>query len=435
MDADTRDIIETGLSAVSTGEIIPFVSKYAAKKLALKDEVINRDKVKNNRAVETEERKLHKKVSRNLLVSLRNEMATVACPVTGIVSVLHIPTIPGKALIWESPLSSLGNARGIAQEGYDYLNKLDTQILAGIFIVLASEYELIRTIPSATGAENNAILRTASKEKIIQGILLIECFIHSSNRTYLPILSLIYDSVLKESGVESRLTEWMRLVEEAIEKPDLSLYDENALLNKPMKSIAELKKEHSASWKEEKRKNSLKDPLFKERAQFRKDMKEAKVLVKAISSEGSKKLISFLNQLFTEESYLTVDKALLGQVVTKLEGIEGSSAVRLIQILNTDRDNLRKEISIDDLDDPLMVIVAEGQRPGSEKETLEVEPLAEGEHNPEPEAIAGEFDMVPASIVNVSSGMVPAADFSTEPTMPEGLSFVEKVLWKKRNAK
>jgi len=402
------------------------LSKYAAKKLALVEEVKNAFKIKSNKAVATEESKKHKKVSRNLLLAMRNEQMTVVCEETGIVAVLNIPVIKDKVLTWESPLASLPNARGIVQEGYDYLNSLDTQIISGLFITLAREYDLIRTMVDQSGAVTNAILRTASKEKLIQACLLVESYIHSLNHVYQPKLSLVYDAELKDNGCEPRLTEWMRLVNEAIERPDLSEYDENALLDKPMRSIADLKKEHSARVKEEKRVSSLKDKNFKERAAFRKDIKEAKTLISNMKDSISQKMVSFMKQLFTEESFLTVDKALLGQLSVKLETVEHASAKRLIEIIAIDRTNLRKETMIDDLDDPLMAAV----------DKIEKDIAAERAEGSQEQEYVDAMDY--ADSIEEQEGEAEEQEHSTQQQytiadMPVGLTFAERVRWKNKH--
>lgn len=418
-----KEIMEDTANAIIDTAPNINVSKYAAKKLARIEQVKNSKKVREAAAVSSNPEKVHKKVSRNLLLAARNEQCTVVCPETGIVSILMIPAIRGKVFEHGSPLSSIANARGVVQEGYAYLDSLDTQIVAGLLLTLASDYDLFRYIPSATGAENNAILRTASKEKLIQACLLIESYVNSCNFHFLPKLSLIYDEVLKEAGVEARFTEWMRLVNEALEEPDTIPYDENALLDKPMRGIRELKQEYSKLNKEQKRVSSLKDRNFKIRAQFRKDMKEAKQLAKQLKDTASTKLVLFLSSLFNEETYLTVAKSLLDKVAEKLSDIETVTAARIIQILATDYDALRKENSIDDLDDPLMV-------PADHKE-VEVYVRDDLDLNEEDSADSQDASMVAEETLIMETIMIEAVQ--QKPVMPEGLSFVEKMLWKKRN--
>lgn len=429
----------------------PLISKYAAKqqnknrKLSVEEESANSRKIKKNKYVNTADRSVHKKVSRNLLLTLRNEKMTVVCDKTGVVSIMHIPSIPGKAMVWRSPLAMVPNARSIVQEGYEYLNLLDTQIIAGLFITLSTEYDLIRTTVDQSGAATNSILRTASKEKLIQACLMVECYIHSLNHIYQPKLSLVYDEDLRNRGAEPRLTEWMRLVDAAIQNPDVTEYDENALLEKPMRSIADLKKEHTAAQKELKRTSSLKDKLFKERAAFRKDMKEARMLVSNMKDTVSQKMISFMKQLFQENSYLTVDTFVLGQLITKLQTVEHASAKGLITILETDRSKLRAEVMLDDLDD-ILIPTSLGERSEARHAHSPIaasdEANSEEEHsivtddndsNETLEPFTGEFKPIHTTTEQAFIAVHGAAGPLASLQMPEGLSFVEKMLWKKKN--
>lgn len=461
-------------------------SKYQQKKqrqLEKIERAKNRDSIRSYKAVNEGDIEKHNKVSKRLYISKNSSEVTVVCEKTGIVSMMLIPGVQGRVLETVSVFASLSNARGLVQEGSDYLGQLDTQIVAGLFLTLAAEYELVKYIPSATGAENNAILRTVGKDKLISGCLLIERYIHSCNHNFLPKLSLIYEGELKETGCEGRFTEWMKLVNEAIIEPDLTEYDENALLNKPMRSIKDLQREHSKEQKEAKRVASLKDKNYKERAQFRKDMKEAKSLVKSIAGEGTKKLVSFLHSLFHEDTYLSIDTLLLGQVIAKLEPINTVSSKRLIEILETDRSNLRKEISIDDLDDPLFEAVEEQPKAmdaslyvvqqyeqQNKENTSDTYADAEDNADDEYEPTDSDLDAVDAEVERVKEEIetemrteahftrlalreaIKAQHDAIEETsvqvradeivspfagldMPPGLSLIEKIKWKREHAK
>src|ERR1044071_4804123 len=170
-----------------------------------------------------------RRVSKRMLMSGRAKKMTLVCPVTGIVSLLDIPVIPGCFLPYEHPLSSLGNARQIVKKGPDYLKMLDTRTLAGMLIVLADAYDIFRFSPSSSGAEKNSILRTAGKEAIIDALIMIETQVHSRNKEYIPVLSLLPDTIHQgNSGANIRLHNWMVLLTESLRKPDTSVYDENA---------------------------------------------------------------------------------------------------------------------------------------------------------------------------------------------------------------
>jgi len=125
------------------------------------------------------------RVSRRLQIAKHNEKITVNCEISGITCLMDIPAIPGYSLIWTSPISSVANCRGMVSLGLSYLRKLDTQILAGMLVVIADDYSLFTYQPSDSGAQKNAIIRTAGKDAIINALLLIEDFVHSNNVMYL----------------------------------------------------------------------------------------------------------------------------------------------------------------------------------------------------------------------------------------------------------
>jgi hypothetical protein len=210
-----------------------------------------------------------------------------------------------------------------------------------------------------------------------------------------------------------------------------------------MRSVADLKREHAAKERQSGKKSNLKDVNFKARAQFRKDMKEAKGLVKSLKDapNASFKLVSFLGSLFAEETYLTVEASLLDKVAEKLESVDTASAKRLIEILNVDREALRLEIRIDDMDDPLMATVSNLSGEASisastaSSETEDTEEYQDAldhvdgieEQVEEMQPYEGEFSPLQSYDEQES------AHQEHKKTMPEGLSFSERIKWKKEN--
>jgi len=166
------------------------------------------------------------RVSKNLHIVKSHKQLSVACAQTGIISLLDIPAIPGFSLVYDSPFADVSNCRGIVQRGKDYLYCLEPQILAGIFITLASEYELFRAQEQNNGAANNAILRAAGKEVLIEALLLIENWIHSRNSVYIPKLSLILTKEESQHSIQNRMANWLKLAAEATVKPDMIVYDD-----------------------------------------------------------------------------------------------------------------------------------------------------------------------------------------------------------------
>lgn len=311
------------------------------------------------------------KVSRRVLIARQSENITVVCDATGVVSMMDIPLIPDHVLIWTSPLASLPNCRGLIQQGFSYLERLDTQVLAGILITVADSYSLLKYAPSDTGAQKNAILRTAGKLTLINCLLLIEEYINSHNRCFLPSLSLLFDTQVEQNGIEVKLTEWMKLIASILlrsQYPTLSddssvedefyseapkkqitpeyIRDRRAAKNKAAKAAK------SADW-------ALTNKKWAEQREYKADIKTAKDLIKTLANEVSlsPKLSSLLKSVFTEDSLITMDSSMRALLSAKMAMFEPATdtSKALVTILEKPYSLLRSEyssLSLDDLGEP-----------------------------------------------------------------------------------
>lgn len=350
-----------------------------------------------------------RRVSKRLLLATRAKKLTVVCPISGIVSLLEIPAIPQFAAEYEHPLSSVANCRGLAQRGKDYLIQLDTQTLAGILIVLASAYDLFRFQESDSGAQRNALIRTAGKDTIIDAILIVENQVHNRNTQFLPKLSLVRDIVLDvhNRNIDVRLHNYLSLLTEAIRKPDTERYDENA---KP-KRIGRPLYIRDVEAKERKLSFLARQEISKAKKELADDAKTAKTLAANIVKDGLLRsgLKTFIAQLVSDNGMglVMADPMLIDMLLSqKLKPILGKSddVKKLIKILEKDRSILRKDVAEED--DPLP-----GQEEAIEDDTLpSIEEQAEQQLEVEEEA-------------HVQNMM---------PEPPAGLSFIERTLWKKK---
>lgn len=361
-----------------------------------------------------------RRVSKRMLMSARVKKVTLVCPITGIISLLDMPSVPGCYLPYEHPISTLENARAIAQKGPSYLSILDTRTLAGILIVLADSYELFRFLPADTGAEKNAILRTAGKETIIDAIIFIEKQVNSRTKHYCPTLSLLPDAICHKSdrNADIRLHNYLSLLTESFRKQDTTEYDPNKApkkVGRPVFIRDVLKAEKKLSYLARLEQSAAKKQLLA-------DAKEAKKLASNIVALGllKEKFKPFISQLLMEDGMglVKADKSLIEMlIVQKLEYIshESKDVVRLIEILRKDRKILSVELmELDELDDP---------KPGQEDsissvvtETVAEEENAEEIEEEEEEAIAGE------AIATVA-----------DPIPPADLSPLQRILWLKKH--
>lgn len=423
------------------------------------------EQVEESEAVQTA-KKIHKqsakaiafdaqkaRVSRRLLLAMRSKQLTVVCPTTGIVSLLDVPAIPypannpqlAKALVWSSPFADLANCRGIAQQGISYLRKLDTQVLAGVLIVLADAYSLFIFQPFDSGAQKNAILRTAGKDYLIDAIIMIENQIHSGNCRFLPTLSLRFDSNLEQFGLEVRMQAYLKQLADAIAKPDKEAWDEKKIL--PMYPI---RPTYTKDIKSGQQKVSFlaRQEQARAKKEFAEDKKAGKIAISQLCKQATvtDKLKSLLNSLMSDEGMLLIPSIFIDKVIEKLEFsyLDNANAKQLVAILKKDRRALKLDLS------ELEASIEEAL------ESEEDEPAPGQEAAIEEDEAEGPALALSSTDSNESSNIEELEDFiqanpseASEATMcfierkaeeqgtgelvaPEGLTAWEKILWKKK---
>lgn len=265
------------------------------------------------------------------ITSDANTMAAV-CDITGAVVAITFPRIPHKVFSYISPLSIVSNCRGLAQEGKDYLRKLDTQTLAAIFITLAEDYDLLRSQPSDSGAQKNAILRTIAKDILINGILMIEDFVNSSNAQFIPKLSVIFSEEVMQNGVQNRFEQWLIVCMEAIRKPDLRSYEEATKQRKPRNTQAvSYAKKQTLTFNKE----------------FRQWQRDAKTLIHSmrVKQQISIKLHDYLIAVVSGTNLQNADTTMVDLLCNKLHQLNLHDATTLAHKIT------RYKLELDDMTD------------------------------------------------------------------------------------
>lgn len=290
-------------------------SHYAERAAATQDTILSRPAPSIHRGTK---QKFSKKIQ---LTNNADTMAAV-CDVTGSVVAVTFPHIPGRVFSYISPLSILSNCRGIAQEGRNYMRKLDTQTLAAILITLSDDYDLFRYQPSDSGAQKNAILRTVAKDILIDAILMIEDFVNSTNCFFLPKLSLIFDQQVEQNGIQVRFQSWTALCMEAIQKPDLRTEEEIGGYKKPVntQTTRYAKKEQVAFNKE-----------------FREWKRDSKLLITSMFAKQqiSSKLRDFLLTIVSNDNLAMADTAMVDLICSKLHQLNLMDASMLANKITT----------------------------------------------------------------------------------------------------
>lgn len=277
-------------------------------------DVIN-DRISKRPASLVQYNSTKQKFSKRINLANSNAHVAAVCDYTGAVVAITFPAIPGKVFSYCSPLADLRNCRGLAQEGKDYLRKLDTQTLAAILITLADDYSLFRYQPSDSGAQKNAILRTVSKDILIDGILFIEEFINSNNCLWIPKLSLILTAEVQQGGIQIRMSEWLKVSIEAVYKPDEETYEEAVSKGSKESKQYAYKPVTNAATKR------AAIALQKDFRQWKRESKDI-IISLAASSTITAKIKGFLLTLVADQNLLLADVNMISLICERLNQID-----------------------------------------------------------------------------------------------------------------
>lgn len=281
------------------------------------------------------------RASRKIEASKKTTGIIAVCAETGVNMEVNIPRIPGFYLSYVSPLSDVENCRKLAQRGYGYLIQLDTQILAGILLILADDYNLFQFSPSANGFTKNAILRSCGKIELINAILLIEEKIHSQNYAFLPRLSFLQSLDTKQGEYESNLQQWCKLLVSTLQAP----LDTTEYVDTVEKRAFPYIRNKDAAKAEAQAKRLAKQEERKLKSQLETAAKYAKDLFK----DGliSQTLKNYIVRTFDPITFQTVDASFKSKLVLKLIELEETSKVTfIIKAL----ENKVKTIDLDSID-------------------------------------------------------------------------------------
>lgn len=375
---------------------------------AIRRRMANTQNTVLNRLAASLHSKTKQKFSKRINITADANTMAAVCDITGAVVAVTFPRIKNKVFSYISPLSILANCRGIAQEGKDYMRRLDTQTVAAIFITLAEHYDLLRSQPSDSGAQKNAILRTVAKDILIDGILMIEDFVHSTNCAFIPKLSIIFTTDIEQNGVQARFQSWASVAMEAIKKPDLEEYDGRKKRHTIPYSVSQTKKATVAFNKE-----------------FRAWKTEAKQTILSMYSakQISPKLKEFLVAVTSNDNLMHADPAAIDLLCVKLNQLNLESAAKLAIKIMSFKSKLDDMNDSSDWLDEMESFSA--QKVGSSLE----QPKAKAVSSPNPSAneSANPSDSTDFPAINDSAD----STNETAHAAPSGMSFIERLKAKK----
>jgi hypothetical protein len=343
----------------------------------------------------------NKTFSKRIVLGAQTDILPLTCSESGIVYALMLPAVAGKGLEFNSPFSSYKNCRMMAQEGFSYLSKLDSQILSGILLILADNYSLFRFAPTDSGVQKNALLRTVDRELLIDAIILIENWANTTSCMYWPKLSIILDAHTAELGLSARMREWLKLVVESIYTPDTS--PEESITVKKTPTVSKAKKE-----------------LVSVRKDFRDWKREAKqdILLLATENKISQKLKTYLLAVLTEDNIAAADSGTIDLMAQKLTQLGDTVASELADQITYFHSKLA--VSTTDWDEPESQPLFSSQPVGSS--------LSEQTDKPEDKESEPKAQVETLSLPTES----PESPAEAQVAEAKPLSFIEKLRLKKQ---
>ena len=268
-------------------------------------------------------------ISKKLSVGKSTEVMPCICDFTGIVLELVIPQIAGTAFSYENPLAKFKNAKGIVQQGENYLKKLDSQILAGLWITVYRNYGLLAesSIKNTNSSILNALLRTAGKDILINS-LLFSTYINSSNASRLPAIALDYETHKHSSSLAPTLQEYTKLLSSILYPPAAKAA-----------TAADIELSEIQAFQQAKKAQAKRIGRSDVEKAFEEDFAENKRVAKRLIAELAdsmavpSKLIAFLRTITTGRHLVVMDSGLRSNIVAKLKGYKLPQTDKLATIV------------------------------------------------------------------------------------------------------
>lgn len=275
------------------------------------------------------------KISRRVSTTKSTDCMIAVCDYTGIVINVEVPAIPNKALEYTSPFANFSNAQGMVYQGEKYLQKLDTQILAGLFITCYKHYNLVHT-QVHNGILMNAMLRTAGKQTLIDALVFSEHLSgHRANKC--PRISLDYDTYKDSNLFPAVIYEYIKTLRDVLYPPANRRIDDSDDIDTAIRKRAR----RSAS--ETEYENKL--------ATYKKEAKE--ILSVIIANDYiSAPMVALLKQIISKRNLVTMGNELRDKVVSKLLARDIEELTSLANIIKNSKE-CNTVLNIDNIESAL----------------------------------------------------------------------------------
>lgn len=259
-----------------------------------------------------------------------NSLETMAlvCERSGIKSRVDVQAIEGFALTWQHPLSLWHNAKGFAKQPTSYLEGLNNNTLAGLFITIYDHFSLLEPY-QLNGVELNSIIETASKESLIP-LIQLSSFMTEKNTLGVGCLVVEWQDIKQDQTADKVLKQYYKRIKPYFIRQDNKEVQDNVARNARATLLAR-EGRALAGGTYISGKKTLSDMEKDFELKLKAHKKELKIL--ADSSCFNNKQREILKALAVKRNLVDMDKAKRDGMIAKLEAMQTDAATQVAKIL------------------------------------------------------------------------------------------------------
>lgn len=285
------------------------------------------------KAIETPHSSNGKRLEIKPIVSMvqRVNYFQAVCSYTGIVMEVAIPQVNGLVLEYVNPLSYWDNVRGIIEQGEKYLERLEVQILAGLWITAYRHFELIDKISAKNNSSLlNAMIRTAGKNVLIDSLLMAGHLTERYARRCARF-DVSYEAHKESPNMSAAIQEYTRAIRDSVYPPEaLVLSKEEREIEAKYNGFVAIETRSS-----KKANHKIITVAEQSEERFKVCRREGKELLKAMAEEMiiPTAFISILKTVFTDRNLTSMASSLRDKMITKLESYQNANCQKMAKVL------------------------------------------------------------------------------------------------------
>lgn len=239
--------------------------------------------------------------------------AIVTCPVSGVVSILQVPS-PALLLEWTSPLASPSVCKQLATASLS-----DPQLLAGCILTLLRSYNLVAT-HNQPAVVTNALLRTGTTSTL-QATLSFLVSLTDRTARRLPALDLNYATHTDIASIDDTLTSYTTSCLDILYGDARTAIQESSATSALLVSRA--------------KKHKVVTPAQQAEATLRANRPAIRLLIDILDTQElvPPALTSLLRSIVQGSNLMTLDASLRTKVCDRLKSIDSSHTQKLAALI------------------------------------------------------------------------------------------------------